>query len=82
MITDNQAKDNIAANVKRLLAARDWDQKRLADETGESVMNISRVCRGENCARVGMMLRIAEALDTSVNILSQKPPAEKLAPAS
>lgn len=74
MITDEDVKGHLAANVLRLLEDRQWSQRELAKRAGESVMNISRVCRGENVVGTGIVARIAEAFDVSIDRLISEPP--------
>lgn len=77
VVTDDEAKRNIAANVARLLALRGWTQKQLADATGETNMIISRIMREKHVPNAATLARIAEALDTSTDILLDPPPKEK-----
>lgn len=73
MITDDQAKALVSANITRLLAARGWKQRDLAEATGENDMTISRIVRGSNVPGVGLISRIADALNVSVDeLLSRK----------
>lgn len=74
MVTDEEAKENIAANVLRLLSARGWSQKKLSVETGETEMTVSRICRGQSVSGIGVIARIAEALDVTIDRLIDQPP--------
>lgn len=67
MISNDDAKLIIAANVKRLLAERrpDWSQADLARTTKDNVMTISHVIRGARCPSAALLHRIAEALGVS-----------------
>jgi len=76
MQTDEEVKQNLAANILRILEARGWDQPMLAEATGEWLSTINRICRGENLPRVGVVSRIAEALDVSIDRLIAPPPSE------
>jgi transcriptional regulator with XRE-family HTH domain len=69
VITDDDAKHIVANNVARLIAEKGWSQQKLADATGENKMMISRVVRAEHCPGVGLMARIAEALEVTVDEL-------------
>ena len=69
MLSDSEIRANLAANVRRLLHSRGLSQAELARLTRESEMNISRVVRGENVVRTGIVVRIAEALDVSIDRL-------------
>lgn len=75
MITDDEIREHVAANVLRLIEEREWSQRDLAEKAGESPMNINRVCRGENVVRVGIVARIAEALGVNVDRLIAEPPS-------
>lgn len=74
MITDEEAKDNLAANVLRLLESRQINQSELARLTGEPVMTISRVCRAQHIPLATVLARLAEALDVSIDRLLGPPP--------
>ena len=74
MTTDEQALANIAANLSRLLADRKWSQSDLARAAGEAIVNINRAVRGVNMPGAGLLGRIAEALDVSVDRLLADPP--------
>ncbi|MGD9645552.1 MAG: helix-turn-helix domain-containing protein [Pirellulales bacterium] len=76
VITEDQAKDNIAANLQRLLEARNWSQSDLARATGDAHVTISRIVRGTNVAGVALLARIAEALDVTIDGLI-RPPASR-----
>ena len=77
MISNDEARQNIAANVQRLMAIRGWDQSDLARESGENHMQISRVVRGTNLANAATLARVAEALDVTMDRLISEPPTEK-----
>lgn len=62
MISNEVAKENIPANVRRLLDAKQLSQADLARLTGENNMYISRVVRGEILPNAPALARIAEAL--------------------
>ncbi len=76
MVTDKEARDNIAANTVRLLEARGWTQQDLADATGESKMAISNIVRAQYVTNAATLARIAEALDVTVDRLISAPPAK------
>lgn len=78
MLTDPQVKKNLAANVARLLEERGISQSQLASRANESEMTISRVVRGTNDVRVGVVVRIAEAFDVSQDRLTGPPPTRIL----
>ena len=66
---DNEATNNIAANVSRLLEERGMSQRALARAANEPVMNISRLVHGKNEPGIGILTRIAEVLETTVDAL-------------
>jgi transcriptional regulator with XRE-family HTH domain len=67
VLTDEQAKANIAANVARLRGARtrSW----LARECGTYPIAITRIERGDHLPTSGLLARLAEALDTTADAL-------------
>ena len=67
MITDEQAKTNIGANVSKLRAnrSRSW----LAREVGTYPINITRIEAGEHMPGSGLLSRLAEALKTTSDAL-------------
>jgi len=74
MISDESAVRNISENLQRLLDDRGWTQAHLAKLTGESSTTITRVVRGLNKSGPGILARIAEALDVSIDRLVGPPP--------
>ena len=74
MIKDDQAREYIAQNLCRILSERGLTQVQLAEMTGDTEMTISRVCRGKCTPGVGIIARIAEALDVSMDRLAGPPP--------
>jgi hypothetical protein len=73
VITDTQARSNIAENIRRILTARGWSQARLAKATNESEMRISLVVRGVHEPGAAFLARIAEALNTTSDDLLSQP---------
>lgn len=73
MISDEQAKENVAANVLFFLDDFKWSQSELARATGETQMKISNICRAKHLADGGTLARIAEVFHTSVDILLGDP---------
>ena len=69
VIDDKTAKENLAANVRRLLEARNLTQMELAEITGEQQSLISRIANGRNMPGGTVLARIAEALDISIDRL-------------
>lgn len=78
MISDELAKQYIAANVQRLLKARSWTQMRLAAATEEPQSTISRIVNGLHMPGAATLVRIAEAFDVTVDRLVMEPPKEIL----
>lgn len=68
-MTDNEAKENIARNLERLLTEKDISQAELAKIAKENEMRISRYIRGVSLASSGALKRLAEALDVSTEYL-------------
>lgn len=78
MLTDEEARKNIGTNLKRLLNNRGWTQARLAKEVGCPTMTISRIVRGQNMPGIGLLARVAEVLDVSVDRLIHEPSKNNL----
>ena len=76
MLSDDDVLRNLAANVQRLLAAREWSQQQLSRATGEDPMTISRIIRGKNMPGTGVIARVAEAFDVSIDRLTGTPPEQ------
>ena len=75
MVSDHEAKENVAENVSRLLEQNGISQSDLARATNESPMRISLVVRGIHQPTAGFLARLAEALGVSADFLLN-PPAE------
>jgi transcriptional regulator with XRE-family HTH domain len=73
VLSDEQAKQNIAVNVQALLDAREWNQRDLARAIDESDMRVSFLVRGVKLASAAMLARVAEALETTVDALLAYP---------
>jgi transcriptional regulator with XRE-family HTH domain len=76
VINDDQAKRNIAANLHRLMATRGITQTALAEAADVSQSRISQVLRAQHMAGAGLLARIAEAFDVSIDRLVGYPPEE------
>lgn len=74
MVDDDDARDNIAANVGRLLKDRGMSQRALAEATGDSPMRISHYVRGAKLPGAAALSRIAEALGVTMESLVSRPP--------
>jgi transcriptional regulator with XRE-family HTH domain len=70
-VSDDEARDNIAANVARLRGDRSkyW----LAKQAGTHTINITRIENGDHAPGPGLLTRLAEALGVSVDTLLRKP---------
>ncbi len=74
VITDAEARKNIAANVSALLKDRKMSQNELARQTKETPMLISRIIHKAHVPNVATLARVAEVLQVSVDyLLSEKP---------
>jgi len=74
VISDATTCRHIAANLTRILDERKLTQSDLSRMTGDPVMTISRLCRGRNVPKVGVVARVAEALDVSIDRLTGPSP--------
>jgi transcriptional regulator with XRE-family HTH domain len=78
VVTEQDARQNIAANLRRILTDRGINQTALARMAGENHVAISRVLRGTNTPTVTLLSHIAEALDVSMDRLLSPPPRKNL----
>lgn len=76
VVTDQDALEFAAANVRRALDFKNWSQVELAERAGTSQAIISNVLRQAHMPGVATMARIAEALETTVDKLVSPPPKE------
>jgi transcriptional regulator with XRE-family HTH domain len=74
VISDEQARNNIAANLQRIIEERGITQTQLAAQSDQPIMTINRLVRGQNEPRIALVARVAEALDVSVDRLVAAPP--------
>ena len=74
VVTDSEAKTNIATNVKRRMDELGMSQAQLARATGENEVRISSVVRAVHLPSGGFLARLAEALRTSIDDLLDTPP--------
>ncbi|MHC4698496.1 MAG: helix-turn-helix domain-containing protein [Planctomycetota bacterium] len=68
-MTDEQAKQILAANIRRLLEERKISGRQLAKLTGDNPVTINRLLRGDHVPGIGLVTRIAASLRTSVDYL-------------
>lgn len=73
MLSDDQIKQYVSANVREILAENSWRQSDLARATGENEVRISDVCRGISVPGAGFLSRLAEALGTTADELMSDP---------
>lgn len=73
MITDDQIRERLAANICRLLSERGMSQVELSRKSHETAMSISRLCRGLHLVNAGTLVRVAEALEVDVSELVAQP---------
>lgn len=69
MISDTDAKRNIATHVNKLLDATGMSRSGLAQQINERPMNITRICQGLHVPNVVTMKKIAEVFGVSVDFL-------------
>jgi ribosome-binding protein aMBF1 (putative translation factor) len=73
-VTDEEAKDRVAANIRQILEERGLSGRALARMTGDTAMRINTVMRGEVNPNIGVLARIAAALQTTVDYLVMHEP--------
>ena len=73
MISDIQAKRRIALNVRQLLDSNQLNQSDLARRTGERRQRIQQLLAQSRQPTIGVVARIAEALEVSVDELIADP---------
>lgn len=67
MINQSEAKERIAVNLQRAMDAVGMSQNRLAVESGEDPMTVSRVLRGITEPRVSTLARLAEVVGITMD---------------
>ena len=70
-MTDQNTVNAIAANVATLIAIRGWTGSHLAEITGVSQPTISRIINGQRIADADVLKKIAKALNTSMDYLTE-----------
>jgi transcriptional regulator with XRE-family HTH domain len=63
------APKEIADRISRLRRARGWKQKELAAKIGSTLFQISKMERGRFVPRAGTLVRLADALEVTVDYL-------------
>ena len=76
MISDDDVRANIAANLRAIMDDRGWSQSELARKTGQSDMMISHIMRGTRNPSVARVAQIAEALLIGMDRLVMPPPEQ------
>jgi len=69
VITPAEATKYVGKNVERIIREKNISQKELARRAGIPEMTISRIIRFKNEPGIGVVARIAEALDVMVDVL-------------
>jgi transcriptional regulator with XRE-family HTH domain len=67
VLTDEQRKAVVSANLKRLVADRGMSQRQLAELTGYGVMTINDAINGKKMPGGGLIANLAEALKTTAD---------------
>lgn len=73
-VEDIEVKENIGANIRRLLAARKISQNGLATLIDESPTRINHYAQAKKMPGAGVLSRIAEALGVTTDDLIAPPP--------
>lgn len=74
MTTDEQFKQNVANNVKRLLAYHGWSMRELGRRIGATPNTISLICAAKVEIGGATLKRIAEAFEVGMDRLSDPSP--------
>ncbi len=77
MLTDDRAKECLARNVASRLEELGWTQGRLAEESGENDMAISRIIHKKSLPSAAVLARIAESLGVSMDFLLREQAEKK-----
>ena len=75
MISDKEARMNLAENVNFILRTRGLTQRDLADAAQRPVMSINNVCCNRRLPGFTLVLAIGEALGYSMEELTDSPAA-------
>lgn len=73
VLPDDVILRNIARNVGTLMEQRGVSQHALSRATGDPVMTINGIVKEQHLPRTGVLARIAEALETTVDALISSP---------
>lgn len=81
MLTQDEAKQNLAANLGRILQDRHLKPLELSRRAGVPQATIYAILHGKHVPNAVLLLNIAETLDVSTDRLLQAPPELPRAPA-
>lgn len=73
VLTDDEAKLNIAANVRALLSSAGMSQSELARKLEESEARVSLMIHAKKLSSAAFLARVAEVLGTTVDSLLAAP---------
>ena len=74
VITDTEAKQRIATNIRSYLEQSGWSQADLARAANTTEMAISYAVRGKTAPGAALLARIAEALSVTMDDLLAESP--------
>lgn len=74
VLTTNDIRANIAANLRRMLADRQWSVLDLVEKSGVPQNTVYRIVRGENEPSITHMAAICDTLGCSIDRLISEPP--------
>jgi transcriptional regulator with XRE-family HTH domain len=77
VLQDDDAKQNVAENLRTLMAETGVTQKEISEATEISPMSISYYLKAERMAGGGPLARLAEYFGVSVDYLLKKPTRKK-----
>ena len=72
-MTNEETKRVLASNVRRLMEKEALSCRQLAQRTGDSYVTIHRLLHADHVPGIGIVTRVASALDTSVDYLLKNP---------
>lgn len=73
MITDEQTKEWISINMKRLMDLRGITQLEIAEQTGENKQRIWRIANGLHMPSAAVLKRVSESLGVTSDELMEEP---------
>lgn len=74
MITASEVRENVAANLRRLIDDRGWSVAKLIVKTGVPQNTMYRILRGDNEPSVSHLAAICDALGCSIDKVISEPP--------